>query len=76
MGTTICLPLILDDLAQAVEHTRVELLASGAGAGLQLAVVRGIGVRLVFFVLGKTWNGSLHSGLDDIQWVPGDIFFR
>lgn len=33
-----CLPLILDDLAQAVEHARVELFAGGAGAGLKLAV--------------------------------------
>lgn len=33
-----CLPLILDDLAQAVEHACVELFAGGAGAGLKLAV--------------------------------------
>lgn len=59
------LPLLLDDLAEAVKHAIVGVGAGGIG--LELAV--GVSNWLVSWAPLE----ELHSGLDDIKRVPGEI---
>lgn len=62
------LPLILNDLAEAVEHAIVVLSTSSSSSSLKLTVK--IGLAACFCTRSFPDRVRLHSCLDHIQWVP------